>query len=135
MYAPQGVAFLEPIRGYQGQITHFRYRVANPAFAQLFGATSQELTGHLVDELLPAGPETKLFQQLVNVLQTSQSQQLLEHDPRRYTWLELTLTPMDETELILLTVQQVTQPSGLSPAQAPEIATGFPHQSPSGLTR
>ncbi|MFD2935197.1 sensor histidine kinase [Spirosoma flavum] len=135
-YAPQGVAFLEPIRNGQRQITHFRYQAVNPAFAQLLGRTPQELTGQRAGGLLPTVQERGLFKQLVRVLRLGQCQQVLEYDPGPNIWLQLTLRPMVDPELIMVMAQPPTQPQRVTPAQPRVVLEGLeglPHQRPNEL--
>lgn len=102
------MAFLEPVRNRQHLITQFRYRLVNPAFAQLFSRKREELNGQVVEGLWSPDQKTTLFQLMLDCLQTGQTHQWLGLVHDQDNWLQLTIRPMDEEQL-LMTVEPQPQ--------------------------
>ncbi|GAB4007213.1 hypothetical protein GCM10028808_10680 [Spirosoma migulaei] len=105
----QGVAFLEPVRNSQCEVTDFWYRRVNTAFAHLLRQTKEELVGHIVRKVYEPTLENDFFHPLVAVLQTGEAQRLLKQYrlDGETVWHDVTLTRLDD--LVMVNVQDVSE--------------------------
>ncbi|MGV3556662.1 PAS domain S-box protein [Larkinella arboricola] len=106
--SPQGVAFVEPIRNGQLEITDFQYRMVNRAFSQILRQPEEKLIGQPVNAFLLV-TEDHFLVRIADVLQTGQPQQVtVELRPKGHrTWLYVTLTPLDNQ--VMITLQDISE--------------------------
>ena len=68
--SPDGVMAFEAVRGADGAITDFRWRLVNPRAAEIVGREPGDLLGRGLLEVFPGNRETGLFDAYVDVVET-----------------------------------------------------------------
>ena len=122
-----GIAAMQAVRDYNGEISDFRCLVVNPVMAKILGKKREDWIGKLVLKKLLSAMEPKLFASFVDVVETGEPfEQDCEHpDGERPRWyhviavklgdgFSITIRDITERKLLELELDRLAHLDGLT---------------------
>lgn len=105
---PAGLVLWEAVRE-AGEIVDFRYQLTNPVNSRLTGLRVDEMIGQTLLTLFPDVKKSGLFDRLIAVITTGETQKYQRHDQFNQIklWGDFMLTPLGDG--VLFTIQDITR--------------------------